>query len=53
MCKLSHHVSAISPKAVTTDEQIEAIKSFERDSEDGPKNIQLKYIDSPGLMYKR
>lgn len=43
-------MSAVSPKAVTTDEKIESIKSFERDSEEGIKNIQLKYIDTPGVV---
>ena len=32
MGKLSYRVSAVSPKASTTEENIEGIKSFEKDS---------------------
>lgn len=52
MGKLSHRVSAVSPKASTTEENIEGIKSFERDSEEGIRYVQLKYVDTPGLVAK-
>lgn len=49
LSKLSHKVSAVSPKKNTTDEVIHAYKSFEIQNEEGLRNIQLKYYDTPGL----
>jgi GTPase Era involved in 16S rRNA processing len=49
MSRLSHKVSAVSPKKNTTDEVIRAYKSFEIENEEGLKNVQLKYYDTPGL----
>lgn len=50
---LAHRISAVSSKASTTTEIISGIKCFERDSDEGIKNIQIKYFDTPGLMYKK
>lgn len=50
---LAHRISAVSAKASTTTDIVTGVKSFERESEDGIKNIQLKYFDTPGLMYKK
>ncbi len=50
---MSHKVSAISPKINTTDEILNAYKSFEIENEEGIKNVQLKYYDTPGLTYNK
>lgn len=53
MSRLSHKVSAVSPKKNTTDEVLHAFKSFEVQNEEGIKNIQLKYFDTPGLSQNK
>lgn len=37
----------------TTDEILHSFKSFELEHEDGIKNIQLKYFDTPGLAHHK
>lgn len=53
MSRLGHKVSAVSPKNNTTDEILNAYKSFEIEGEEGLKNVQLKYYDTPGLTHKK
>ena len=50
MTHLSHKVTAVSPKAHTTDEITHAYRSWEVETEEGVRNVQIKYFDSPGLM---
>jgi small GTP-binding protein len=50
---LAHKISAVSPKAQTTHEVINVIRSHEINTELGLKNVQLNYYDTPGLMQKR
>lgn len=50
MNNLSHYVSAVSSKARTTTQNIQAVKSYEINTELGLKNVQLIYYDSPGLF---
>lgn len=50
---LAHKISAVSPKAQTTHEVINVIKSYEVSTELGLKNVQLNYHDTPGLVQYR
>lgn len=47
--RLSHKVSAVSPKNNTTSDVLHGFKSIEVQDEEGVKNIQFKYYDTPGL----
>ena len=50
MNNLTHYVSAVSSKAQTTTEVMQAVKSYSINTELGLKNIQLIYHDTPGLF---
>lgn len=50
MNSLTQYVSAVSSKSQTTTEVIQAIKSYEVNTEMGLKNVQLIYYDTPGLF---
>ena len=50
---LAHKISAVSPKAQTTSEVINIIRSHEINTELGLKNVQLNYFDTPGLWNNR
>ena len=50
MAKLGHKVTAVSPKSHTTDEIVSAFRSWEVEADEGIRNVQVKYLDSPGLM---
>lgn len=49
LARLSHKVGAVSPKNNTTSDVLHAFKSFETQDDEGIRNIQLKYFDTPGL----
>ena len=53
MGKLGHKVSAVSPKNNTTTEIIHNVKSLKYQTDEGIRNVQLKFHDTPGLMYKK
>jgi GTPase len=46
-------VSSVSPKQNTTDEVLHVLRSLEVEGEEGPRNVQLKYFDTPGLMHNK
>ena len=53
LSKLSHKISAVSPKNNTTDEVLHAFKSLQIEAQDETRNVQLKYYDTPGLMHHK
>jgi len=53
MSKLGKKVSSVSPKRNTTDEVIHSFKSMEFEGDEGIKNVQLKYLDTPGLTHNK
>ena len=53
LSRLGHKVSSVSPKKNTTDDVLHAFKSLEAEGDDGLRNVQLNYFDTPGLMHNK
>jgi GTPase Era involved in 16S rRNA processing len=53
LANLGHKVSAVSPKNNTTSDILHAFKSFETETQEGIKNVQIKYFDTPGLSHNK